>query len=77
MRLSRDTSANELDVIVVALLKRTQNGLCNCGALLSNGFQLTHKRYGVDIKLVDLELKCGACHATEHGRKSHTGTLRY
>lgn len=62
--------------IVIQLLRRNQSGLCKCGKSLKDGYQLTHKRYGIDITLYDLELKCGRCHALEHGKRSYTGTLR-
>lgn len=77
MRLDRHTGKVYIDAIVIALLKRNQQNTCACGTPLSHGYQLTHKRYGLDITLYDLELKCGACHATEHNRKSVTGTLRH
>jgi hypothetical protein len=65
-----------LDALVIALLKRNQQNQCACGMSLDLGYQLTHRRYGPDITLYDLDLKCGACHALEHGLRKHTGTLR-
>ena len=71
---------NETDItfdrLCTQLLRQRQDDLCACGATLLLGYQLTHKRYGEDITLNDLELKCGPCHALEHGIRSHNGTLR-
>ena len=79
MRITQDNkivSSGEVETACIYLLRKMQNDLCACGVSLSNGYQLAHKRYGLDITLYDLELKCGACHALEHGTKSFTGTLR-
>ncbi len=71
---------NETDItfdrLCIQLLRLRQKELCACGVLLTQGYQLTHKRYAPDISLNDLELKCGPCHALEHGYKANTGTLR-
>ena len=77
MRITQDNKIrSELDIYCVFLLRRIQGDSCACGKNLKDGFQLTHKKYGAEITLYDLELKCGDCHAIEHGKKKHTGTLR-
>ena len=80
MRLDRKThtTSNALVALVVSCLKKKQKGKCSdCKqGLLAEGFQITHKRYGEDINLNDLELKCGKCHAKEHGVKDVRGRVR-
>ena len=79
MRITQDNeikSELELEQYCIYLLMKIQDGKCFCGAELKKGYQIAHKRYGIDITLYDLALKCGACHAREHGIRSHTGTLR-
>ena len=71
MRLTRDGIEqinSTLERLVIRALMARQSGRCSvCTVLLAVvGYQLTHKRYGLDITLNDLELKCGLCHAQEH-----------
>jgi hypothetical protein len=77
IRLSRKTFST-LDSVIIAALLELQLGRCvSCNAdLEQTGYQLTHKRYGEDIGLRDLDLKCGPCHARDHGHKKATGTMR-
>ena len=79
MRITQDNKLRvepSIDDYCVLLLRRIQEDKCLCGKELKGGFQIAHKRYGEDITLYDLELKCGVCHAKEHGIRKHTGTLR-
>ena len=79
MRITQDgllMVGGDMEAYCVYILMQMQKGLCDCGAELLKGFQIAHKRYGVDITIHDIELKCGACHAKEHGKKSHQGLLR-
>lgn len=82
MRITKDgkiTTHRDFDSLVMLLLSKLQKGLCaTCPAeLVAGGFQIAHKRYGLDITLKDIELKCGSCHAVEHGFKAQSGTLRH
>lgn len=79
MRLDKHVEATQpyFDQIVIACLKRKQANKCACGSSLSIGYQIAHKRYGLDITLNDLDLKCGKCHSKEHNTQTVKGTLRY
>ena len=79
MRLTQD-NLNHTDTVtdryVIHILRVRQNNACLCGEPLSTGYQLAHKRYGIDIACDDLSLLCGTCHAKEHKIKSCSGTMR-
>ena len=78
MRLTRtEVTVPYMDKYVVAILRQKQGGKCACGIELALGFQIAHNNYKEALTLEDIRLSCGACHALEHGFKSHTGTLRY
>lgn len=80
MRLTKDgilKTESTLDALILACLQKNQRGVCaDCKKSLDCGFQITHKRYGESITLNDLALKCGGCHAKEHGFKNPSGLLR-
>jgi hypothetical protein len=82
MRITQDNELRtgpDLERYVIYLLKEMQAGTCariDCFELLSDGFQIAHKRYGVDITLYDLELLCPSCHAKDHNLKSCRGLVR-
>ena len=80
MRLTKDGTINDtdsvLDTLIIQLLMKRQKGLCyGCNESLT-GFQVHHKRYGLDIGLDDLALLCSPCHGAERGYKQTTGKLR-
>jgi hypothetical protein len=83
MRLTQDNELRtgpDMDRYVIHLLKDMQGNVCagvDCMELLTDGYQIAHKRYGEDITIYDLELLCGACHAKDHNLKSCRGLLRY
>ena len=66
MRLTKDGTINDtdsvLDTLIIQLLMKRQKSLCyGCNEPLI-GYQLHHKRYGLDIGLDDLALLCSPCH---------------
>jgi RNase P subunit RPR2 len=66
----------EIEKYIIALLLKNQAKQCdNCHKPLI-GYQIHHKRYGLDIGLKDLCLLCGDCHAIESNVKSVKGILR-
>lgn len=81
MRLTQKGTANDIvsaiEPIIIGLLRRIQANKCSdCGKELKE-YQICHKRYGEDITIYDLALKCGSCHALEHNIKAPRGTLRH
>lgn len=65
-----------IDQLCIKILFDMQKGFCAKCSQKMTGFQLHHKRYGIDISLYDLELVCGSCHSQTHGAKSIKGTER-
>jgi len=66
----------EMEAIIISLLMCMQANKCaDCGEELHR-YQLCHNRYGEDITIYDLALKCDKCHALEHNIKAPRGVCR-
>jgi len=48
--------------LIVALLKKLQEGKCLLCKIVLKDFEIHHKKYGDDITIYDLALLCKKCH---------------